>query len=370
MNAKPTFAEVDLRAIAYNLKQIRQRVAPAQIMAVVKANAYGHGLERVVRVALENEVRYFGVARLEEGIELRQLLDNVPILVFGGFFKSQIEQLLEYDLEVTVFDLDRAQALSTVADELGRPARVHVKVDTGMGRIGVDWQQVGKFMARLQDLPGLEIVGIYTHFSNSDEQDKSYANAQIERFKKVIAKLEQDRIHVPIKHAANSGAVLNLPESYFDMVRPGVMMYGYYPSEQVSKSVALKPAMSLKSKVIAIKRVEAGTFISYNRTYQTSQRTNIATVAIGYGDGYNRLLSNRGEVLIHGRRYPIVGRVCMDQIMVNVGDDTEIQIGDEAVLWGRQGNEEITIYEICEKLETIPYEVTCRISERVPRVYK
>ncbi|MFQ5752669.1 MAG: alanine racemase [bacterium] len=370
MNQRPTFAEIDLRAIAYNIKEIQKKVAPAQVMAVVKADAYGHGLNAVAEAAIANEVKYLGVALLEEGIKLRKYKFNIPILVFGGFFENQIDDFLHYDLELTLFDLSRARVLAKNAQAFGKSAKVHVKVDTGMGRIGVHWQNAVEFVQQVAEFTYIEIEGIYTHFASSDEKDKTYAKTQLRRFQEVFAQLEQRKINIPIKHAANSAAVLDLPESYLSMVRIGVSMYGYYPSLETTESVSLKPAMSIKSRVIAVKEVEAGTYISYNRTYQTKNKTTMATVPIGYGDGYNRLLSNQGEVLIRGQRFPVVGRVCMDQTMVDVGLESQVEVGDEVVLLGCQGKEEITIYEICEKLNTIPYEVTCWVSGRMPRHYK
>lgn len=366
-----TVAEIDRQAIAHNLRAIKKRVAPAKVMAVVKANAYGHGVGAAAQLMVEQGVDYFGVARIEEGMELREQGISQPILVFGGFFEEQIAEALKFELELTVYDRQRAQLLSQRASDFGKPARVHIKSDTGMGRVGAPWQSTTQLAEQIVELKHIEVVGIYTHLSSSDESDSTYSNMQLARFRKIIADLESKNINIPLKHAANSGAVLNLPESYFDMVRPGVSLYGYYPSAETRRTgLSLKPAMSIKSRVIFTKEVEKDTFIGYNRTYQTVQRTIVATVPIGYADGYNRLLSNRGEVLIRGRRFPVVGRVSMDQITVDVGPASQIRVGDEVVLLGRQGNEAITIYEICEKVNTIPYEVTCWVSERVPRVYK
>ena len=368
-NSRPTYVEIDLAAISHNLREINKRVAPAQIMAVVKADAYGHGLKEVAEIALENGAAYLGVALLEEGILLRRNRFTAPILVFGGFFEYQIEDFLRNELDFTLYDIYRAKALNIVAKETDKKARVHVKVDSGMGRVGVAWQGAAEFVQKTQELKHVEIVGIYTHLATSDEKDKTFANTQLSRFRHVLRSLEDIKIRIPLVHAANSGAILDLPNSYFDMVRPGVSMYGYYPSLETLESVTLKPSMSIRSQVIFMQEVEEGTSISYGRTFSTENKTNIATVPIGYGDGYNRLLSNQVEVLIRGQRYPVVGRVCMDQIMVNLGNESSVQIDDEVVLLGRQGHEEITIYEICEKLNTIPYEVTCWISERVPRIW-
>lgn len=367
---RPTVAEIDLGAIAHNLRAIQARVAPARVMAVVKANAYGHGILDVAQTAVACGVSYLGVATLEEALQLRGNGFDLPVLVFGGFFAEQAEAFVEHGVTATVYDWPRAERLAKVALERGKKVPVHVKVDTGMGRVGVDWSQASAFVARLFELQGVEVEGVYSHFASSDATDKTYAKMQLRRFRQLLEDLQARKIVVPWRHMANSGAILDLPESYFDMVRAGVMLYGYYPSDETSESVALRPAMALKSQIIAVKEVQAGTAISYNSTYKTRERTRIAIVPVGYGDGYNRLLSNRGEALVRGRRVPVVGRVCMDQIMLDLGPEGEAAVGDEVVLLGRQGSDEITIYEWCEKLNTIPYEVTCLITGRVPRCYK
>ncbi|MDZ7372486.1 MAG: alanine racemase, partial [candidate division KSB1 bacterium] len=261
------------------------------------------------------------------------------------------------------------EALATEARARGSTARVHIKVDTGMGRVGVGWEQAVPFIQEACRTPGIAVEGIYTHLATADERDKSFAREQLARFGRVLQRLEQIGIRGLLRHAANSGAILDLPEAYFDLVRPGVSLYGYYPSTETSESIPLRPAMTFKTRVAFVKDVPAGTPLSYGRTFVTDRPTRIATLPVGYADGYNRLLSNRGEVLIGGRRYPVVGRVCMDQILVDVGPNGPVQVGDEAILFGRQGQEEISVRSLCEKLNTIPYEITCWVSKRVPRVY-
>lgn len=365
---RPTYAEIDLRAIAHNLQQIRAKVAPAGIMAVVKANAYGHGALEVARAALASGATHLAVALVEEGIELRAAGVKAPILVFGGTVPEQAPLFLEHDLIATVYERQGAGALAQAAQRAGKSARLHVKVDTGMGRVGVAWEEALPFLNWLAGERGLQIDGIYTHFATSDDKDKAFAELQLARFAEVAEGVEAMGLRV-LRHAANSGAILDLPGSYFDLVRPGVMMYGYYPSPYTSRSVPLRPAMTLKSRVLYVKRVERGTSVSYGRQFIAAQETTIATLPVGYADGYNRLLSNRGEVLIRGRKYPVVGRVCMDQIMVDLGPESDIHPGEEVVLFGRQGDQEVSVYSICEKLQTIPYEVTCWVSARVPRVH-
>ncbi|MCZ6818188.1 MAG: alanine racemase [Calditrichaeota bacterium] len=364
---RPTFAEIDLNAIAHNINEIKAKVAPAHVMAVVKANAYGHGAVPVAKMALENGAGYLGVALVEEGIELRDADIPAAILVFGGFFEHQVAAFLEYDLDATVFDLKRAAVLSNAAIKAGKSVGVHVKVDTGMGRMGLAWQDAVGFVQEISELKGLNLVGVYTHFATSDAKDKRFAREQLQRFQSVISGLDAAGVRIPLKHAANSGAILDLPEASLDMVRAGVALYGYYPSTETTESIALKPAMSLKSQVVDVKDISAGGSVSYGLTFEAKEDTQIGVIPVGYADGYNRLLSNQGEVLIRGRRCPVAGRVCMDEIMVNLGLGSGVRVGDEVVLLGPQGGDEITIYEICERLDTIPYEVTCWISQRVPR---
>lgn len=368
-SVRPTCAEIDLTAIAQNIRAIKTRVHPARVMAVVKADGYGHGAIPVARTAIENGASYLGVALVEEGIALRRQGFLEPILVFGGIFEEHLLDVLNYKLEATIYTESLAQALSKLAVKYQQTACIHVKVDTGMGRVGIEWQNAVDFIKRITPFAGIELHGLYTHFATSDERDKTYARVQFARFKQIVQQLENERIHIPLKHAANSGAILDLPETYLDMVRPGVMMYGYYPSPETTESIPITPAMTLKSRVIHIKDVSENTSISYGRKYVTSQPTKIATIPLGYADGYNRLLSNRGQVTIRGKKYPQVGRVCMDLVLVDIGLNDEIQIGDEVILFGKPAANAMTVNDICKLIDTIPYEVTCWISGRVPRVY-
>ncbi|MBC8180609.1 alanine racemase [candidate division KSB1 bacterium] len=366
---RPTFAEIDLSAIAFNIKGIKKRVHPAQVMAVVKADGYGHGAIQVARVAIENGASYLGVALVEEGIQLRQQGIQEPILVFGGAFEEQLKSFFDYNLEITVYKEDTANKLAEIAHELQKPIDVHIKVDTGMGRVGIPYEKSVSFIEFVNNLEGVSLKGLYTHFATSDEKDKQYANLQLDRFMIIISQLEKKSIHVPLKHAANSGAILDLPETYLDMVRPGVMMYGFYPSVETTESVAIKAAMTFKSRVSYIKQVPDNTSVSYGRKFITSRPTRLATLPVGYADGYNRLLSNKGIVTIRGNKFPVIGRVCMDLIVVDLGDDKTIQEGDEVILFGREEDNAFTVKEICNMLNTIPYEVTCWVSKRVPRKY-
>jgi len=366
---RATVAEIDLKAIANNVRSICRRVHPAQVMAVVKANGYGHGAVQVSRQALKCGAIQLGVALLEEGIYLRKSGIAAPVLVFGGVFENQIDLFFRYDLQMTVYDAAMARAISKRATALGRTANVHVKIDTGMGRVGIT-ENAAEAVEHIASLVGIKVNGVCTHLATSDELDKSNAALQLRRFRAVLENLKSRGIDVPFRHAANSGAVLDLPDSYFNLVRPGVMIYGYYPSSTTSESIRLQPAMRLATRILHVKKVPAGTYVSYGRTFQTKKPSLIATLPIGYADGYSRRFSNDMTVLVRGQRCNVIGRVCMDQIMIDLGGLKEVQCGEEAVLMGTQGNDKVSIYDWCEKLDTIPYEVTCNISKRVPRRYE
>ncbi len=366
---RPTVAEVDLSAVAYNIENIKKQVAPAEIMAVVKANAYGHGAVEISNTAIKHGVKYLDVASVEEGVELRKAGIDIPILVFSGLSLNQASLYLDNNLEATLFDEVGLKNLHQAALEANKQAVAHIKIDTGMGRVGIHWRNAVEFIEKVHSTNAVQILSVYTHFANSDHIDKSYALLQLARFNQVLDQLEKKGIKIPLRHAANSGAILDIPESYFDFVRPGIMLYGYYPSSTTSQSIHLKPAMSLKSRVLYLKDVEKGESISYDRTYLAPRPTRVATIPVGYADGYNRLLSNQGQVLINGDFFPVIGRVTMDLLMVDVGEKN-IKIGDKVVLLGKQKENEITIQSICEKVNTIPYEVLCSISQRVPRNYR
>jgi len=371
---RPTRVEIDLNAIAHNIQAIRRKVAGrVKIMAVVKADGYGHGATEVAKVALQSGANCLGVAILEEGVELRLSGIKAPILILGLTPPEKVQEVITYNLSQALSSTELAKALSAEAQKSGKVARVHIKIDTGMSRIGVPPESAINFVKQILTLKAIEIEGIFTHFSVSDSvddsNDKSFTELQIDRFKQVIAGLEENGIQIPIKHAANSAGVLNFPSSYFDMVRPGIIIYGLYYSRGVAVAENLEPAMSFKTAIIHLKTVAPGSSISYGRTFTTEKESIIATLPVGYADGYNRLLSNKGEVLIKGRRAPIVGRVCMDMTMIDVSHIPEVKIGDEVVLFGKQGGAEIPMDEIADKTNTIVNEVACSIGKRVPRVY-
>ena len=364
---RPTHVVIDLTAVDHNIQQIRNKINGKKIMAIVKANAYGHGIQEITERLVKNGVEYIGVGFLEEAIFLRQNEIEAPILVMGGILGYQLKKFIQNDIDITVSSLELARHIN---EELHhQKAKVHLKIDTGMERIGVTHTFAVEFVKRVSQMKNLEIVGLYSHFATADERDKSFANTQLERFEAILHELSKSGIEIPLKHMANSGAVADIKGTTFDMVRPGITVYGMYPSTNISADMNLKPVLSLKSKVVFIKRVPAHTGISYGLTYSTPKDSNIVTVPIGYGDGYSRLLSNKGDVLIRGKRYPVVGAVCMDQLMVNVGDDT-VQIGDEVVLIGQMEQEKISAQDVAAKIGTIPYEITCTINARVPRFYK
>ncbi len=366
---RPTAVEIDLSALKHNIQAIRDKVSPAKVLAVVKANAYGHGAIEVSKTVLANGADYLGVACIEEGIALRDAGIQAPILVLSSSGLNHTDLYLEYDLDITLYDHEGLERVKASARSCKKIPRIHVKIDTGMGRMGIHWQKAEAFIREIYRDSTLLLQGVYTHFATSDHIDKSYALLQAERFKQILSDVKAAGIAVPLAHGANSGAILDLPETYFDMVRPGILMYGHYPSDHTTESVHIKPVMEFKTRVLYTKALAKGESVSYDRIFIADRDTRVATLPVGYEDGYNRLLSNCGEVLIQGRRFPVIGRVTMDMIVVDLGDDTSVQEGDEVVLFGKQDNNEITVESICEKINTIPYEVICWVSNRVQRIY-
>lgn len=364
-----TRAEITLTALRENLEGIRRKVGQGvRIMGIVKANGYGHGMVEISRALVSFGIDYLGVGFLEEGIFLREKGVRIPILVLGGVLGNQVRQFLEYDLDITVSSWEIAERIEREVQETNNSrARVHLKVDTGMERIGVHAEGARHFIETVCRLPHLEPVGIYSHFASSDAGDKTFAFEQLERFTALLETLGTEGIEFPLTHMANSGAILDLPQSYFTMVRPGIMLYGVFPTKETSLSVPLSPVLSLKSKVVYVKEVPKGRSISYGRAFITSKKTRIATVPVGYGDGYPWRLTNNAEVLIQGKRFRVVGAVCMDQLMIDLGDDTTIHVGDDVVLIGRDGAEEVTVTDLASGAGTIPYEILTGIAARVPR---
>lgn len=365
---RPTHVEINLSILAANLQAIRQKVSPAKVMPVVKANAYGHGIIPVAKHMAANGADMLGVAILDEGILLRQSGLTLPILVLGGIQPYQIPAYLEHNLLITIGSLENLQAVAAEAAKRGVSAPVHLKVDTGMGRLGVPYDQASALLEASLVYPHVQIEGIFTHFANSDAPDLSYARLQLQRFLEVLGFFEKRGLPRPLVHAANSGAILQLPESYFDLVRPGVMLYGIYPDKEIPHSVTVNPALTWKTMPVNSKIQPANQPVSYGLTWKSDHPVRILTLPVGYADGYFRRLSNLGQVLVRGKKYPIAGRVCMDQFMVNLENDSATT-EDDVILLGRQGEAEISADDLAELVGTIPYEILTNISARVPRVY-
>lgn len=365
-----TYALIDLDAIAHNVRAVLNHTGPGvQTYAVVKANAYGHGAVPVARAALEAGAHRLAVARVDEAVQLRQAGIDAPVLVFTYTLPAEVERVVAHDLAVAIASVESAQALSARAGASGRTAAVHVKVDTGMGRYGLLPDEVVPFLEAVSGLPDLRLEGIMTHFAVADEADKTYTREQFARFRAVLEAARAAGHTFALRHCANSAAVIDLPEMHLDAVRPGVILYGLYPSGEVSRDVALRPAMELRAHVARVKTLPPGSSISYGRTHITDRPTHVVLVPAGYGDGVHRLLSNRGAVLIGGARAPIIGRVCMDQFMADATGIEGAARDDPIVLFGQQGDASITAEEVARWAETINYEVVTAISARVPRVY-
>jgi alanine racemase len=364
-----TWVEVDLDRFATNLREIRARVAPGRdIFLVVKADAYGHGAVEMASAAAAEGVSILGVATLHEGIQLRQSGTTLPIVVLSPLLPGEIHEAVAHGLDPTVCDLAFAQALSEAARAADRPQRIHVEIDTGMGRIGVREDEAEAFLAGVTALPGLRLASVFTHFPDADGEDLSFSQTQVTRFRDLLSRLEARGIRPPRVHAANSAGTVNLPEAWFDWVRVGLLAYGHQPPHSRSP-IALQPVMSFKSRLVQVRDLPAGVPISYSRTFVTSRPTRTGVVAVGYGHGYSWLLSNRGHMLVRGQRVPILGRVTMDLTMVDVTDIPEAGVGDEVVLFGEQGEASLTLEEVANGSETIPYEIMCTIGKRVTRIY-
>ncbi len=366
----PTWAEVDLDRFGRNITAIRAAIGPdCKILLVVKADAYGHGAIEISRAAMDAGVSMLGVATLHEGIELRSAGLSTPIVILSPSLLSEVDEIIEHRLTPCVSSLEFAELLSRrcVAHEV--ISRIHVEVDTGMGRTGVSDGDALEFLQRIVAMRNLKLEGVFTHFPDADSGNTFFAEEQLRRFHEILDSLARKKIEVPIRHAANSAGILSLPQSRLDMVRPGILAYGYYPSNRVPAAIGVEGVMSFKSRVVQLRSVPAGRFISYGRTYQAKRATRVGVLPVGYGHGLPWLLSNRGEVLIRGRRAPIVGRVTMDLTMVDATEIPDVAIGDEAVLFGEQGGSRVSLEEVAERAETIPYEILCSMGKRVVRIF-
>lgn len=368
---RPVWAEVDLGRIEHNVKQIKSLCENKKIYGVVKADAYGHGALDIVQVLLKSGVTDLAVALITEALEIIKSGINVPILILGFTPLTFAEDILNNNIEQTVYDLEYAKKLSEIAQEKNKTAKIHIAVDTGMGRIGFLPNEKGMEAVRqISKLPNINIEGIFTHFSTADEADKTYSLEQLAKFNKFVDDLENEGIKINIKHASNSAGIMDLPEAHFNAVRPGIIMYGYYPSNEVIKErLDLKPALTLKTSVVHVKTLPKDMYISYGRKYKTDKERVIATLPIGYADGYTRALSNKGKVIVNGKLASIVGAVCMDQCMIDVTDVGTVEVGDEVILLGEHGNTRFNADDLAELLDTINYEIICMIGRRVPRVY-
>jgi len=367
---RPTLVEVDLNRLTDNFRAIRQHVAPAKVMPILKANAYGHGLLRVAQLMESLGADYIGVAVLEEGILLRENGIQMPILVLGGILGNQVPGFLKYDLTITASSIDKLCQLDEIAATMGVKAKVHLKIDTGMERIGVHYYNAHGFLETALKCRSINLEGIYSHFANADLPDLYEARLQLERFQEVLSFYEKNSLPPPpIRHMANSPAILQLPEANFDMVRPGLSLYGVYPSHQIPHTISVRPALSWKSRVVYFKVILPGHPVGYGSTWQTDHMVRAVTAPVGYGDGYFRCMSNKAHVLLRGKKYPVVGRISMDQIVINIEWDSAYN-DDEVILIGESGGKTITCEDLAEWAGTIPYEILTNINTRVPRIYK
>ncbi|OGW40430.1 MAG: alanine racemase [Nitrospirae bacterium GWC2_56_14] len=366
---RPTAASISLSALTHNFEEVTRRANGRKVLAVVKANAYGHGLVPVARHLLGRGAHMLGVALVEEGRELREAGIEAPILVMGPVFPEQADAVAALRLTPALSNNTVARALDDAARKRSRRIAVHVKIDTGMSRTGVSPEAAPDLIRGMNSLDGIVVEGLMTHFADADLRDKAFAAQQMERFENLIRTLTDQGISIPLRHAANSASILDYPRALFTMVRPGLMLYGYDPVEGNASGAALQPVLSLVTRIFLLKKLPAGTPISYGRTFVTGRESLIATIPIGYADGFSRSLSNCGEALVRGARVPVTGRVCMDMTMLDVTDVPGVREGDEVVLIGSSGSERITAADLAAKTGTIPYEVLCGISSRVPRIF-
>ena len=368
---RPVWAEIDLDILANNMRNIKKLAGNKEVMAVVKADAYGHGALDVAPCLLENGASRLAVAMLTEAVELRNNNITAPIMILGYTPLYLGEELINYDIEQTIYDLDYAKELSSLALSLNKKAKVHIALDTGMGRIGfLPTDESFKAICEICTLDGLDVIGIFTHFSSSDEKDKDYTQYQFNQIYDFINKLEDAGVNIPLKHASNSAAIIDLPNTYLDAVRAGIILYGYYPSNEVQKeNLSIKPALTLKAKIAHVKELESGMYISYNRTFKTSRKSKIATIPIGYADGYIRTLKHEAKVIVNGQLAPIVGNICMDQFMIDVTDIDDVKSGDEVILLGESNGIKFNADDLAKCMNSINYEVLCLLKKRVPRAY-
>jgi len=366
---RPTVVEVDLNILKNNFNNIKSYIGQTKVMPILKANAYGHGVIRTAQLYQQLNADYLGVAVVEEGMLLRLNGINIPILVLGGIWGNQIPLFLKHKLTITASSIDKLNQIDDTAANMKLKAKVHLKIDTGMERIGVHHYSSEKFIETAQKFKNIFIEGIYSHFANADSDDVSETKLQLERFHSVLNYLQKYSMNIPLKHISNSAAIVQMPEANFDMVRPGILLYGIYPSEKIKNNISVKPALVWKSRVVYFKVIRAGDSVGYGSTWKSDHQIRAVTVPVGYGDGYFRSLSNKSEVIIRGRKYPLIGTVSMDQIVVNIENESAFN-GDEVILLGESEREKISAVDLAKLAGTIPYEILTNINTRVPRIYK
>ncbi|MCT4595827.1 MAG: alanine racemase [Anaeromicrobium sp.] len=370
---RPVWAEINLDNLKYNMMEIRNRVSKdTKIGAVIKADGYGHGALEIADTLIESGIEYFIVATLGEALELRDKYDQIPILILGYTPNECADDVINNNICQTIYNLEQGKHYNKVAEYLEKKARFHIKIDTGMGRLGFKPNESSiKDILQISSLSHVELEGIYTHYAVADEMDKTFSKEQFNKFLYVIESLEKNNVNIKIKHTSNSAAIIDMDSTHLDMVRAGIILYGLYPSEHIQKNLLhIKPVLSLKAKISHVKVIDKGETVGYGRKYEAMGKTKIATIPIGYGDGFTRMLSGKANVLIKGKLAPIVGRICMDQCMVDVSSIENVRVGDEVVLIGSSGRNYISVDNIAQSLDTINYEVVCMINKRVPRVYK
>ncbi|KRQ87130.1 Alanine racemase [Caloramator mitchellensis] len=368
---RPYYAEINLDNFRHNVREVKRLVKGRNIFGVIKADGYGHGAAELARVLREEGVDYFAVAVITEALELRKYGFNEPILVMGYTPSTFAKQIVENDITQAVFSYESAKALSDEAVKLNKEVKIHIKVDTGMGRVGfLPCESSIQDIINISKLRNIKLEGIFSHFSSADESDKKFSFEQLNKFNQFLDELKTKGVTFDIKHMANSAAIIDIEDSYFDAVRPGIMLYGYYPSKEVNiDKVDLKPVMTLKANIVHLKEVDAGTPISYGRKFYTARKSKIATLPLGYADGFTRLLFNKINVIVNDKLVPVVGRICMDQCMIDVTDCQDIKVGDEVIVMGNTENIKNDADVFAEYLGTINYEILCMVSKRVPRVY-
>ncbi|MFA6807637.1 MAG: alanine racemase [Eubacteriales bacterium] len=366
-NLRPVWAEIDLGILKRNYRCIKS-YTKSEIMPIVKADAYGHGAVEVVRALKSEGVERFGVAILEEALELKQYFPELILMVIGPTLPEYSEIIVENEIIPEVFQVEQAVALSKAAVKFDKKVRLHIKVDTGMGRIGFR-ETVFEDIIKISQMPNVIIEGIYSHMATADSSDLNYSHIQHERFERIYAKLEKAGVHIPIRHLANSAAILRMPEIEYELCRPGIVLYGYLPMKLLGPKIGVEPVLSLKTKIAHLKTIEKGQSVGYGRSFIASFPTKVATLPIGYADGLRRDMSNGGEVLLKGKRAVIIGKVCMDQVMIDVTEIEDVSVGDEVTIIGKNGGDCITAEDMADYVGTISYEIICNISKRVPRIY-